>query len=223
MEISPCASLIETFNSLIVPSRRRLNSGHSFRTVLMSPKACRPNPTQVRSVEGAPSVIFPDVLSSSRCTHSICRVANFTGRSPVYIPASSQTPPRPSSRPSSASKPSDKGIAHPGATVRVINPFSPQAVSVCVGLELAPLRTSFSRSNPYRPGGMVRDSSTAEPRKFLPLFYIVPPRGEGYRSQTNGEASIAVVDAPLEGGCLPSLNVRKRVEHTDQYEFDSLV
>ena len=130
MEIFPCASLIETFNSLIVPSRRRLNSGHSIRTVLMSPKACRPNPTQARSVEGAPSAIFLVVLSSSRWTHSICRVAKFTGRSPVYTPSSSQTPPRPSSRPRSDSRPSDRRISHPGATVRVINPFSPQAVSV---------------------------------------------------------------------------------------------
>ena len=143
MEIFPCASLIETFNSLIVPSRRRLSSGHSIRTVLMSPKAWRPSPTQARSVEGAPSAIFPDVLSSSRWTHSICRVAKFTGRSPVYTPASSQTPPR------SASKPSDRRIAHPGATVRVINPFSPQTVSVW----LAPLITSINRSNPYRRDG----------------------------------------------------------------------
>ena len=170
MEIFPCASRIETFNSLIVPSRRRLNSGHSIRTVFMSPKACRPNPMQARSVEGAPLAIFPDVLSSSRWTHSICRVAKFTGRSPVYTPASSQTPPRPSSRPRSASKPSDRRIAHPGATVRVINPFSPQTVSVCVGLELTPLRTSCGRSKPYRPGGMVRDSSTAEPVFFQENF-----------------------------------------------------
>ena len=166
MEIFPCASLIETFNSLIIPSRRRLNSGHSIRTVFMSPKACRPSPTQARSVEGAPSAIFPDVLNSSRWTHSICRVAKFTGRSPVYTPASSQTPPRPSSRPRSASRPSDRRIVHPGATVRVINPFSPQTVSVW----LAPLRTSCSRSKPYRPGGMVRDSSTAEPVFFQENF-----------------------------------------------------
>ena len=172
----------------------------------MSPKACRPNPTQARSVEGAPSAIFPDVLSSSRWTHSICRVAKFTGRSPVYTPASSQTPPRSSSRPRSASKPSDRRIVHPGATVRVINPFSQQTVSVW----LAPLRTSRSRSNLYRPGGIVRDSSAPV---FLPLFNIVPPRGKGYRSQTNGEVPIAVVDAPQEGDCLPPLNVRKRVEH----------
>ena len=62
MEIFPFASLIETFNSLIVPSRRRLNSGHSMRTVLMSPKACHPSPMQARSVEGAPLAIFPDVF-----------------------------------------------------------------------------------------------------------------------------------------------------------------
>ena len=170
MEIFPCASRIETFNSLIVPSRRRLNSGHSIRTVLMSPKACRPSPTQAKSVEGAPSAIFPDVLSSSRWTHSICRVAKFTGRSPVYTPASSQ---RPSSRPRSASRPSDRRISHPGATVRVINPFSPQTVSVW----LAPLRTSRSWSNPYRPGGMVRDSSTAVffQENFSPFSILYHP------------------------------------------------
>ena len=200
LEIFPCASLIETFNSLIVPSRRRLNSGHSIRTVFISPKACRPNPTQARSVEGAPSAIFPDVLSSSRWTHSICRVAKFTGRSPVYTPASSQTPPRPSSRPRSASRPSDRRIAHPGATVRVINPFSPQTVSVW----LAPLRTSCSRSKPYRPGGMVRDSSTAEPvffqENFSPFSILYHPAAK-------------VVDAPQQGDCLPPLNVRKRLEH----------
>ena len=95
------------------------------------------------------------MLSSSRWTHSICRVAKFTRRSPVYTPASSQTPPRPSSRPRSASRPSDRRISHPGATVWVINPFSPQTIRVW----LAPFRISCSRSNPYRPGGMVRDSS----------------------------------------------------------------
>ena len=145
-----------------------------MRTVFMSPKAWRPSPMPARSVEGAPSTIFSAVFISSKWTHSICLVAKFTGRSPVYTPASSQTPPRPSSRPRSASKPSDRRIAHPEATVRVINPFSPQAVSVW----LAPLRTSFSRSNPYRPGGMLRVSSGPPvllQEKFSPRSMLYHP------------------------------------------------
>ena len=151
------ASLMETFNSPTVPSRRRLYSGHSMRTVLMSPKSWRPSPMPARSVEGAPSTIFSAVFISSKWTHSICLVAKFTGRSPIYTPASSQTPPKPSSRPRSVSKPSDRRIPRSRATVRVIKPFSLLTVSVCVGT--VPLRTSFSRSNPYRPGGMLRFSS----------------------------------------------------------------
>ena len=112
-----------------------------------------------RSVEGAPLTTFSAVLISSRWTHSICLVAKFTGRSPVYTPASSQTPPKPSSRPRSASKPSDRRIPRSGATSRVIKPLSRLTASVCVGWGLAPLRISFSRSNPYRPGGMLRVSS----------------------------------------------------------------
>ena len=158
MEIAfPDASLMETFNSPTVPSRRRLYSGHSMRTVLMSPKAWHPNPMLVRSVEGVPSALFSAVFISSKLIHSICLVAKFTGRSPVYIKASSQTPPKPSSRPRSVSKPSDRRILRPGATVRVIKPFALLTVSVCVGM--VPLRTSFSRSNPYRPGGMLTVSS----------------------------------------------------------------
>ena len=159
----PDSSLTETFNSPIVPSRRRLYSGHSIRTVLMSPKAWRPNPMPARSAEGAPSTIFSAVFISSKWTHSICLAAKFTGRSPVYAPALSQTPPKPSSRPRSASKPSDKRTPHPGATTSEIKPFSLLTVSVCVGRELAPSRTSFSRSNPYRPGGMVRVSFAPPP------------------------------------------------------------
>ena len=153
------ASLMETFNSPTVPSRRRLYSGHSMRTVFMSPKVWHPNPMLVRSVEGAPSTIFSAVFISSKWIHSICPVAKFTGRSPVYTPASSQTPPKPSSRPRSVSKPSDRRTPRPEATVRVIKPFTLLTFSVCVGLELTPSRTSFSRSNPYRPGGMLRVSS----------------------------------------------------------------
>ena len=160
MEIAlPDASLMETFNSPTVPSRRRLYSGHSMRTVLMSPKAWLPSPMPAGSVEGAPSTIFSAVLISSRWTHSICLVAKFTGRSPVYTPASSQTPPKPSSRPRSVSKPSDRRTPRPEGTVRVIKPFTLHTFSVCVGLERTPSRTSFSRSNPYRPGGMLSDSA----------------------------------------------------------------
>ena len=155
MEIFPCASLIETFNSLIVPSRRRLNSGHSIRTMLISPKACRPQPdagqecrrSPIGDISGCVEFFEMDPQHLPRCKvyRAIARI--HTGVEPDS--------PRPSSRPRSASKPSDRRIVHPGATVRVINPFSPQTISVW----LAPLRTSRSRSNPYRPGGIVRDSS----------------------------------------------------------------
>ena len=82
-------------------------------------------------------------------------------------------PPRPSSRPRRASRPSDRRISHPGATVRVITPFSPQTVSVW----RAPLRTSCSRSKPYRPGGMVRDTSTAVffQENFSPFSILYHP------------------------------------------------
>ena len=173
MEIAfPDASLMETFNSPTVPSRRRLYSGHSMRTVLMSPKACHPNPMLVRSVQGAPSTIFSAVLISSRWIHSICLVAKFTGRWPVYTPAS---------RPRSVSKPSDRRTPRPEATVRVIKPLTLLTFSVCVGLELTPSRTPFSRSNPYRPGGMLRVSSgppSTSPCKTSPLTRCctTPPR-----------------------------------------------
>ena len=157
---------MKTFNSPIVPSRRRLYLGHSMRTVLMSPKVWHPNPMLVKRVEGAPSTIFSVVLISSKWTHSICLVAKFTGRSPVYTSASSQTPPKPSSRPRSDSKPSDRQTPHPEATVKVIKPFSLLTFSVCVGRGLAPSRTSFSRSNPYRPGEMVRVSFGPPPALF---------------------------------------------------------
>ena len=198
-----------------VPSRRRLYSGHSIRTVLMSPKAWRPNPMPARCVEGAPLTIFLAAFISSRWTHSICLVAKFTGRSPVYTPASSQTPPKPSSRPRSVSKPSDRRTPRPEATVRVIKPFSLLTVSVCVGT--VSLRTSFSRSNPYRPGGMLRVCSGppgASPRKRFSLIDVVPPRREGDCFQANVEAPVSVADVPLEGDYLPPLNVRKYVEHT---------
>ena len=203
MEIFPCASLIETFNSLIVPSRRR---GHSIRTVSPQPNAgqeCLRSP--IGDISGCVEFFEMDPQHLPR--RKVYR------RSPVYTPASSQTPPRPSSRPRSASRPSDRRISHPGATVRVINPFSPQTVSVW----LAPLRTSCSRSKPYRPGGMVRDSSTAVffQENFSPFSILYHPAMKVIDRKPNGEAPFAVVDAPLEGNCLPPLNVRKRVEHAD--------